>query len=724
MRRLLTLISTLVITLALHAQSDDEQVLVFRHSGEVNLFYASRLDRIELSAYDADSVLHDEVVSQVFYAEDTTMVIPIAEIDSVAFGSRNEIEMRPGVKDMTAETDLPWILRFDGESIYYRLNTPSSILPKVGERLFYGLDDNDSDEAVFPYGLTAKVTAVTTLTNEIRVDIEMVELNEIFSKLFFAGPIYKEKAVNVNKRRAPEPPEEPVNEFQWDGGTLEGKIPIGTHGEIKPNMRISAVGHTVMNPLRFYIRTDIDVTFDVGVNQKVYSRDSDNISLNTFRDNYIRIATFYRVINLSAAVGLFFDAKAEMALDMGVKRTLKRRLTITRTVNDTNYALTEVPGDEQPKDSAHVEVMLDGKMYLGPIFGMELCFAGKVLGVRANLKYGPEFEAKLNGGVLLSMRNYNPEAYSHFYLTERNKFALEGFLVYRRPWSKESLEVNKIFSLESYGQEHQIDLLPHYEDTRAVEATTQTETEVTTSTKVGNEILHELETGFEILDESDNIIDSVFVEDLILPDTTMVQGFDATFELPKRTNPDAHPLRVRPIFHYAGYTISAAPANVLHDSHIMPITAYGTNGVATYISGASVIGAFKTDSTTYHIGNFLPIPLRDPVFFPPGGYEPKTPGKSIDGNTRSDLYGTWMGEFEGDLVTLTFNEGEERTGTYIVGGKEQNFIYDFNNPQSGDIRLLMDDQTVMIISVVSVSDTTLVLRRKGKNQQYVLNRQY
>ena len=150
MRRLLFLIGAVVTALGLHAQSDDEQVLVFRHSGEVNLFYASQLDCIELSAYDAEGILHDEVVSQVFYADDTTMIVPIAEIDSVAFGSRNEIEMRPDVKDMTAETDLPWILRFDGESIYYKLSTPATVLPKVGERLFYGLDGSDPESAMLP----------------------------------------------------------------------------------------------------------------------------------------------------------------------------------------------------------------------------------------------------------------------------------------------------------------------------------------------------------------------------------------------------------------------------------------------------------------------------------------------------------------------------------------------------------------------------------------------
>ena len=718
--------SAWVFAIGLHAQSDEEQVLVFRHSGEVNLFYASQLDRIELSAYDADSVLHDEVVSQVFYADDTTMVVPIAEIDSVAFGSRNAIEMRPNVKEMTAETDLPWILRFDGEAIYYRLNTPANILPKVGQRLFYGLDGDTSEAVIFPYGLTAKATAVTTLADEIRVDIENVELNEIFSKFFYAGPIYEEKMVEVNGRKASamRKAEEETHEFQWDGMTLNAKIPLGKHGELTPGTKLSAKGQAVIQPLRFYTHTDIDVSIDLGVDFKIYARDKDSISVNTFHDNYTPFATLYNVINFGVAAGLFIDAKAEMALEMGAHRTFLRRVSITRTFDDVDVKFAEVPGEEGVKDTFHAEVMLDGTIYLGAIMGLEVTFVGKVLGARANIKYGPEFEAKVSGKLLSDMHEYSPESYGLCAFTERNKFTLDGDLVYRRPWRKESLEMKNLFSIEAYGQEHTIDLLPQYEETRGVEASTQTTTDVTVSTKVENKIPHELETGFILLDKDDNIIDSIFVEDLIQPDTTMVQGFEASFELPKRTNPDTNPLRVSPIFHYAGYTIAYKDVNVLHDSHIMPITAYGTNGVATYISGASVVGTAKVDSMTYHIGNYLPIPQRDSVFFPDGGYESKTPGKVIDEEKTENLFGTWTGEVDGDMVTFTFNNDDNQTGTYIVGGKERSFTYKLNTPQSGDVSLLFDDQTVFMFTIVSVSDTTLVIHKKGKSQQYTMNKRY
>ena len=74
------------------AQTDGEQVLVFRNTGDINLFYSSEIDSIVVSDYDADSVLHDAPVSQVFYTKDTIMLVTLAEIDSVAFGIRNTME--------------------------------------------------------------------------------------------------------------------------------------------------------------------------------------------------------------------------------------------------------------------------------------------------------------------------------------------------------------------------------------------------------------------------------------------------------------------------------------------------------------------------------------------------------------------------------------------------------------------------------------------------------
>jgi hypothetical protein len=111
-------------------------MLVFRNTGEVNLLYSSQVDSIVCSIFDKDSVVHDKYVSQVFYTSDTILVVPISEIDSVTFGSRNIVDFKPGIRHFS-ESDISYIIRYDGNYVYYRTGTPSNILPKVGEKLFW-----------------------------------------------------------------------------------------------------------------------------------------------------------------------------------------------------------------------------------------------------------------------------------------------------------------------------------------------------------------------------------------------------------------------------------------------------------------------------------------------------------------------------------------------------------------------------------------------------------
>lgn len=714
MRRFLFLLCTTIVSLCLHAQSDEEQVLVFRHSGEVNLFYASRLDSITLSAYDADSTLHDKVVSQVFHSQDTTMVVPIAEIDSVAFGSRNAIEMRPNVKDMTAETDLPWILRFDGEAIYYRLNTPASVLPKVGQRLFYGLDGDDSEEAIFPYGLTAKATAVTTLADEIRVDIETVELNEIFSKFFYAGPIHMEKAVDMKQRRDP---------LHW-GTEVNFTIPLSDHREVKLKGSIRWDGDAVLNPMRSnYLYADLTVSHSFSINGEIYQKGTPHHE--TFNGHYTTVATLYRLLNIGVAAGAFVDSEGDVGVEFGATRTLLHRVKWHRYGDDQSLVSYDVPTSQPGTNQAHAHVLLDGKLFWGPIAAVEFTLVGTIVGVRVKIKFGPELEGKLNTGVLTDLRHFSPQLYTRGTLQARNKFAVEGFLVHRRLWRKQPIEETKFAEFTMFGPERTFNLFPDYQRTRGVQAATQTRTEVTTSTKVTNEILHNVETGFELLDKNNQVLKDVFVPQHIEAEKKEVQSFKSTFELPKQTNPEANPLQVRPVFHYAGYTVSAAPVRVLHDSHIMPITSYGTNGRAAFISGASVVGTTRGGGTTFHIGNYLPVPAKEPVYelIDDGtGTYFVIPGRFIDGGSQQSLVGKWTGKMDGKNVGLTFNNNG--TGTYQIDGGTKTFNYNLNNPQSGDVRLLLNDQTTLIFSVVYISDTTLILRKKGETKQYTLNKQY
>ena len=146
---LIILLGLLSLTSSLQAQEQadpGEQLLVFRNTGVVDLLYTN----------EVDSILTNDT-TQVFYAKDTVLVVPIDELDSVAVGSRNEMKFHDGVKELKKTEDLPWIIRFDGQIIYYRTNTPANILPTVGTKLFYGLEHNPTLESVSPMDCVPKL---------------------------------------------------------------------------------------------------------------------------------------------------------------------------------------------------------------------------------------------------------------------------------------------------------------------------------------------------------------------------------------------------------------------------------------------------------------------------------------------------------------------------------------------------------------------------------------
>ena len=136
MRRYVLFIMMLLGTFSsIFAQDDSGQVLIFRNTGEINLLFASEIDSIVCSSVKTENSNDEVVPSQLFYTKDTTLVVPVSEIDSVAFGSRNAIEPKENVRMMASEDSL-WITGYDGDYVYYKGNTPDNILPKVDEKLF------------------------------------------------------------------------------------------------------------------------------------------------------------------------------------------------------------------------------------------------------------------------------------------------------------------------------------------------------------------------------------------------------------------------------------------------------------------------------------------------------------------------------------------------------------------------------------------------------------
>lgn len=703
MKRYLHLLICLLFAGNVFAQ--EEQVLVFRKTGEVNLFYTNTLDSVTCSCLDADSVLHEDVVSQVFWSQDTVMVVPMAEIDSIAIGERNVMEFHKDVRKLTRETDLPWIIRFDGQSIYYRADTPASILPQKGTKLFYALD-GDRD-GIFPYGLCAKVTGVATLSDEVKVDIEAVTLEDIFSRLFLAGPINTEIDVPSSRRRVTIPVNNEIN--------LHYGLDLGELGSVEVNGRLKVTGNVVIRLGYRHADLNLDYGYSVGVN--FHARENTTY-YNEELGPEAQIGTFYGLLFLDAAAGAFSDFAAELTFGLDIERSYSRKLLWTRKGDENSFEFYNT-GDEGPyEDKARYDLTLDGRVYFGPMLRVDFVTVGEVIGARAKVKVGPEIKGKISLGMLHDLRNYQPQAYGNAELSFCGKVAVEGYTVNRHYLVWGDVDEHKIFSPRPFTfGEHTMRLFPDYTQTTATAATSHTNNvNVSAAAAVEQPAPTDLETGFEIVDPQGEVVDSVFVGTIEAKpeETVTVQTFDTEMAMPAAVKQeDMEGYTMRPVFHYAGYTISAAPVGIKKDVLLQPYTSSLNNGAVSFVSSGPFIGSAVGNGTLYQVGAYMPVPLKDNVFKD----KDSSPsvivnvGTYIGSDDAEALVGTWKGVLNGEEITLTLLD--DGTGTY----NDRAFEYLLNIPQSGDLQLVFDDGETIVLCVLSISDTKLtVIDKRDKNE--------
>lgn len=705
---LIILLSLLGLASGLQAQEQTdpgEQLLVFRNTGVVDLLYTNEVDSV---------VTNDS--TQVFYAKDTVLVVPIAELDSVAVGSRNEMKFHDGVRELKKTEDLPWIIRFDGQSIYYRLDTPTDILPVVGMKLFYGIEEQLTEKTVFPFGLSVKVTNVRKLTDEIRVDVEVIRLNEIFERLFLAGSFGGSVPMMTNHRQVTR--RAPVHstidlgyEIDMDG--------VGTIG-VSGNLEITGNAVISLNPFHNHSHADLNLSYGFGADVKLEARENAEYNFEELGQD-IRIGTFYGLLNLDAAVGAFADLSAELNLDIGIQRTYHRRLLWNRNGDESTFEFREVKTNEPYTDEAKIDLTLKGELFFGPVVKIDFATIGDLVGARAKVKVGPKIEGTISLGMLQDMRNYQSEFYGNATLNLCSQVAVEGFVINRHDLVWGEVDEHEVFNAAFKFGEHEWRLFPDYTQTRAVATTNRqkdVKSEMATAVKQPTPTDHE--TGFDIVDPQGEIIDSVFVGTIKSKpkDEEITQTFKSERSLPKYIKQESLAnYTVRPIFHYAGYTISAAPVGISKDVLLQPYSATQTNGAMTFIGNSPFLGSAVKDSTLYQVGLYLPVPLKNNVYQQEKDRK-IIPGTPIDDNHGNLLLGTWAGKLNGEDVTLTFNEDE--TGEF----NKTAFVYELNNPQSGDLVLKFDNSEVVVFRLLSVTEAELKLRDKRDESQTVwtLNR--
>lgn len=665
------------------AQSPDDQMLIFRNTGEVNLLYASQVDSITMTCKDSLGGIYENPIAQIFHAKDTTLYVPIAEIDSVCFGSRNEIEFRNDVRILSRSQDEQWIIRCEGNTIYYKLDTPSDVLPVTGQKIYY-----PEQTELFPHGLSVKVLKVTIGISDIAVQFAQADYEEIFSKFFYAGNLEDiPQFIRTNKQASEVDRIEPIN----------FTLPLGEYGEFGIDGELRIKGNVVLNVFKHYYHADLLLETTIGTIVNVATEKESRYSiLKNF--THIPLPIVAAVFLPSVDIGLFAEFNGEMMLKNTIHRKNKTHISWTRSNGKQTFY--KKPSQEFNGNTiqANTDIILNGSIFAGLQTIVDFALIGDLIGARAKVKYGTEMAGELNMGLLSDLsREYNADFYGRAKVVLTSKAVFEGYTTHRNLWELGCVEETQLleYTIPTAQSEH--NLFPHYFQSKATRPLPKSK-EISVATKTNTSIVRELQTGFQIIHaDSKKIVDSIFVEETIKADETKVQPFTTVINLPETTAGER--IGMRPIFHYAGFTIPYKNVDVSEVPNIQPIICFGGNGATSFVSGTPIIGTAKSEHTTYHIGPFLPIPTYDKDF------HQQSPYVCYESAPIEDNFsGTWVCDINDTLsVELTFTS--DKTVSIKENGKNpQEGEYYSNTPQSGYVTITFNNNNNNIVFVVIALD--------------------
>ena len=683
MKKCTLFIISMLAYCTIYAANENKQVLVFRHSGEVNLFYAEELDSIFCSYMDTAGVEYDSIVSQVFYTHDSAYIIPIEEIDSVVFGNRNEIEYKSDVRVLKSE-DVSWIIRVEDYTVFFKPNTPASILPKVGEKLFY-----PEVNEMLPYGLSVKVVSVTPYNEEIAVTVEVIDLAEIFERFFYAGKV-EDGPNNIASIQ---------NKTSGFNLNLVGTLEVGSIGSCRTYGGLDISGDYVISPLKHYYHADLTLRTQIGFDIKL----SASAGMTTPYKKEIAKRSLPPVCGVfipSLVFNLFCDVNAELQFTYEMQRTYAYRILWTRKDGVNTIEYPSVGNNDVESEHAKIDITLDGNLFYGTEFDYNFCLIGDLIGAQASVKIGPEYSGHISVGILrdLTSSKFNPDLYASGEIGTALKASFRAYIIGREHniWGDVVRKGELFAGYDRYFAQRTLHLFPEFHSNKAVkEARKSKPITISTTAKSNTNIIRPVETGFQVMDKKDEVLSTEFIKPL-KEETEEMQGVAAVMEVGNHADKN-DTLYTRPVFKYANYVIPYAHISASQVPGTMPIITYMTGEGVTVNAGASSIGQVGNDTTTMHIGNYLPVPAIDKFFVVVNPYASTV--EISDAGTEV-IIGTWKGIMDSISTTITFND--DATGT-LEQTEKNHFVYQLNTPSNGKIQLTFGNSTTRVFSIKSLS---------------------
>ena len=239
--------------------------------------------------------------------------------------------------------------------------------------------------------------------------------------------------------------------------------------------------------------------------------------------------------------------------------------------------------------------------------------------------------------------------------------------------------------------------------------------EVAVKTKPDSLIESKKEIGFEIADKSNVSIDSCYVNP-IESESKEKLGYATEMDITSK-DITSQEVVVRPVIHYAGYTLRADNIAFNNDMPIQPMVFTMSDGITMALSGMPYTGEAANDSILYKAGPHIPIPIYDKDF----GKKKTVQTVFIGNNEKEWLLGTWKGKTDKGYVEYTFRD--DNSGNKKAESESREFIYYTNYPQSGKLTLYLEDDSAIVFIVNNITETTLNCTDAETNERITLTKQ-
>lgn len=194
MKRIILTIIIIAISLCkLMAQND--AMYIYRNDGIINAFLKYDVDSIKHSHIDIDSTYCKDFIVQEVWTADSVYRIPLSVIDSVSFVTPPTVYKNDVRK--IEDNLLPYVIGVDSLTLKLRADIPSSIIPKVGNKLVLlkGCD-------VLPDGFSGIVSKIesTSSMNSINIVCKQAYIEDLFDSFCNVSTTYGDANGNLKTR--------------------------------------------------------------------------------------------------------------------------------------------------------------------------------------------------------------------------------------------------------------------------------------------------------------------------------------------------------------------------------------------------------------------------------------------------------------------------------------------------------------------------------------------